>query len=143
VISIGELSKRTGVAITALRYYDELGLVRPAARASGQRRYDDGAVSRVGAVLFLRDVGLSLDEIGQFMRGDDWRAIVERKIVELDEQTANLRAGRVALLHALHCPVGEPANCPKFWSIIERRLARRRGPVPSGRVRDPMPRSHS
>jgi DNA-binding transcriptional MerR regulator len=56
-LSIGELAERTGVATTALRYYDELGLVRPAARVSGRRRYAVSAVADVGAVIFLREVG--------------------------------------------------------------------------------------
>lgn len=75
-------------------------------------------------VLFLRDVGFSLDEIGRLVQDDDWPMIVERKITELDEQAANLRAARAALVHALECPAGQPAACPKFWSIIEHRLPR-------------------
>ena len=55
LIPIGELARRTGVAVTALRYYDELGLVRPTSRASGQRRYAESAIGRVGVVLLLRD----------------------------------------------------------------------------------------
>jgi DNA-binding transcriptional MerR regulator len=121
-LGIGELAERTGVAVTALRYYDELGLVRPAARVGGQRRYEDDAVKQVGVVLFLRDVGFSLEEIGRVMRGDDWRDLAHRKIAELEEQAANVRAARTALVHALDCPAGEPAMCPKFWSIIEDRL---------------------
>ena len=64
LLSIGELAERTGVATTALRYYDELGLVRPTARASGRRRYPTSAVMEVGVILFLREVGFSLAEIG-------------------------------------------------------------------------------
>lgn len=124
MLAIGDLAERTGVAITALRYYDELGLVRPAARVGGQRRYEHDAVKEVGVVLFLRDVGFSLDEIGRMVRGHDWRVLVRRKIAELDEQAANVLAARTALAHALDCPAGEPAACPKFWSIIEDRLPR-------------------
>jgi len=79
---------------------------------------------QVGVVLFLRDVGFSLEEIGRMVRGDDWRAVARRKIAELDEQAANVRAARTALVHALNCRMGEPAACPKFWSIIEDRLPR-------------------
>jgi DNA-binding transcriptional MerR regulator len=127
MLAIGDLAERTGVAITALRYYDELGLVRPVARVGGQRRYDDDAPKQVGVVLFLRDVGFSLEEIGRMVRGDDWRPLARRKIAELDEQAADVRAARTALVHALDCPAGEPAACPTFWSIIEDRLP---GPPP-------------
>jgi DNA-binding transcriptional MerR regulator len=51
LLTIGELSKRTGVAPSALRYYEELGLIPRALRASGQRRYEISAVRLVGMIL--------------------------------------------------------------------------------------------
>jgi DNA-binding transcriptional MerR regulator len=121
-LSIGELAERTGVATTALRYYDELGLVRPAARVSGRRRYAVSAVADVGAVIFLREVGFSLAEIGSLVAGGgrgSWQEIVDRKLVELAEQQHRLEVARAALEHARRCPAGEPVRCPRFWSIIE------------------------
>ncbi|MFP3901362.1 MAG: MerR family transcriptional regulator [Acidimicrobiia bacterium] len=122
LLSIGELAERTGVAATALRYYDELGLVQPAARASGRRRYAASAVAEVGMIVFLREVGFSLAEIGSLVAGDgrrSWRAIVDRKLVELADQQHRLDVARTALEHAQRCPVGEPLRCSRFWSIIE------------------------
>src|SRR4030095_11138609 len=69
LLSIGELSERTGVPTSALRYYDDLGLVRPAARAGGRRRYAASAVRDVGLILFLREIGFSLAEIERFIAG--------------------------------------------------------------------------
>ncbi|UJW30437.1 MerR family transcriptional regulator [Saccharothrix sp. AJ9571] len=69
-LSIGELSERTGVPTSALRYYDELGLVRPMTREAGRRRYAASAVREVSAVLFFRDIGFSLAEIGHFLAGE-------------------------------------------------------------------------
>ncbi|MDQ2706139.1 MAG: MerR family transcriptional regulator [Actinomycetota bacterium] len=69
LLSIGELSERSGVPTTTLRYYDELGLVRPADRAAGRRRYTASAVRDVGVILFFREIGLSLAEIGRFIEG--------------------------------------------------------------------------
>ena len=63
MLTIGELAERTGVPTSALRYYDELGLVRPVRREGGQRRYDTEAVRQVGFVLLLRDIGFTLAEI--------------------------------------------------------------------------------
>src|SRR5262245_51257910 len=53
---LGELSERTGVTATTLRYYDDLGLVLPTTRAAGQRRYAASAVRDVGVILFLSDL---------------------------------------------------------------------------------------
>jgi DNA-binding transcriptional MerR regulator len=124
LLSIGELSERTGVPPTALRYYDELGLVRPASRVAGRRRYATSAVADVGVVLFLREVGFSLAEIGSFTtaKGESWRAIIERKLAELTEQQRRIEVAHAALEHGLRCPAGEPMRCPRFWSIIEGQL---------------------
>jgi DNA-binding transcriptional MerR regulator len=125
LLSIGELAERTGVATTALRYYDELGLVQPAARASGRRRYAASAVAEVGVIVFLREVGFSLAEIGRLVAGGErrsWQEIVDRKLVELADQQHRLDVARSALEHARRCPAGAPVRCSRFWSIIEGQL---------------------
>ncbi len=127
LISIGELARRTGVAVTALRYYDEFGLVRPKTRASGQRRYAESAVRAVGVVLFLRDVGFSLAEVAELIaarpRTPGWLALVDRKLAALDEQQHRLLVARNALEHGRDCPAKDPSRCPRFWSIIDARLS--------------------
>jgi DNA-binding transcriptional MerR regulator len=121
LLSIGELSERTGVPASALRYYDELGLVRPASRAAGRRRYASSAVADVGVVLFLREVGFSLDEIGRLTaaKGSSRRSIIEHKLAQLTQQQHRIEVARAALEHGLRCPAGEPMKCSRFWSIIE------------------------
>lgn len=127
LLTIGELSRRTDVATSALRYYEELGLLRPAARVSGQRRYPPDAVGVVGAILFLRDVGFTLDEIRRLMAARSksprtWRDLARRKIVELDERIAEAQAARVAVEHALACPHEDIVACPNFQEVVRLRL---------------------
>jgi DNA-binding transcriptional MerR regulator len=62
LLTIGELARRAGVAPSALRYREGLGLLPAPARSSGQRRYPESAVALVGVLLLLRDVGFSLAE---------------------------------------------------------------------------------
>jgi len=124
LLSIGELSQRTGVPATTLRYYDELGLVRPDARAvAGRRRYAASAVRVVGVIVFLRDVGISLADIGRFLTGDRRSQcdIIDRKLADLAELQHRIETARTALEHGRRCPAGEPTQCPRFWSIIEGR----------------------
>jgi DNA-binding transcriptional MerR regulator len=121
-MSIGELAERTGVAATALRYYDELGLVRPATRTSGRRRYDPGAVAEVGVIVFLREVGFSLDEIRRFLAVDGHESrqqIIDRKLAELTAQQHRLDVARTVLEHGRQCPARDPLNCSRFWTIID------------------------
>jgi DNA-binding transcriptional MerR regulator len=122
-LSIGELSERTGVPTSALRYYDELGLVRPATRVAGRRRYAASAVRDVAMILFFREIGFSLAEIGRLIAGgrQDLRGMLDHKLAELTEQQHRIEVARTALEHGLRCPTGEPTKCPRFWSIIEGR----------------------
>ncbi|MGH3632052.1 MAG: MerR family transcriptional regulator [Sciscionella sp.] len=122
LLSIGQLAERTGVARTALRYYDELGLVRPATRPSGRRRYTESAVKDLGVICFLREVGFSLSEIGAFLSAGKRRLrdqIIADKITQLAEQQHRLEVALTALEHGQRCPAEDPAQCPRFWSIIE------------------------
>ena len=121
LLSIGELSERTGVPTSALRYYDELGLVRPAARAAGRRRYAPSAVRDVGLILFFRELGFSLAEIGRFLAGErqSRREMIDHKLAELAEQQHRIEVARTALEHGRQCPASEPMKCSRFWSIIE------------------------
>jgi DNA-binding transcriptional MerR regulator len=123
-LSIGELSDRTGVPTSTLRYYDELGLVRPAARAAGRRRYAESAVRDVGLILCFREIGFSLAEIQRFIDGerDGRQEMIGNKLAELAEQQHRLDVARTALEHGQKCPAGEPMKCSRFWSIVEDRL---------------------
>jgi DNA-binding transcriptional MerR regulator len=128
LLTIGELARRTRVAPSALRYYEDLGLMPPASRVSGQRRYPGSAVELVGVILFLRDVGFSLAEMKALMATrspspDDWRELVRRKLTELEEQIARSEVAKVALEHALRCSHDDLLDCPNFWGVVAERLA--------------------
>ncbi len=127
MLTIGQLAKQTGVAATALRYYDELGLVRPVTRTGGQRRYADTARHDVGVVLLLRDLGFTLGEIARLLtepprRRATWESLARSKVEELDRLIDDAKTARTALVHALECPQGDLAACPTFWSIVDTRL---------------------
>jgi DNA-binding transcriptional MerR regulator len=122
-LAIGELSERTGVPTSALRYYDELGLVRPATRVAGRRRYAASAVREVAVVLFFREIGFSLAEIGRLLADErqDLPELIDHKLAELAERQHRIEVARAALEHGRRCPASEPMKCPRFWSIIEGR----------------------
>jgi MerR family redox-sensitive transcriptional activator SoxR len=126
-ITIGELGRRTGLATSALRYYEELGLLPAPTRVSGQRRYDASVVQLVGVIILLRDVGFGLAEISDLFAMPDsrqeWRAAAHRKLDELDEQIRKTQVARVALEHLLRCRHADVAQCPNFLHTIAGRLA--------------------
>ena len=127
LLTIGELARRAGIASSALRYYEELGLLPPPARVSGQRRYPESAVGLVGIILLLRDVGFSLAEqkallAAQAVAPDEWRRLARRKLTQLDDQIAKTQTAREAIEHALRCPHEDILQCPNFSSLIIARL---------------------
>jgi MerR family redox-sensitive transcriptional activator SoxR len=127
MLTIGELAHRAGVSTSAVRYWEELGLIPEPARVSGQRRYPESAVELVGIVLLLRDVGFSLAEQKALMasRGTapgEWRRLALRKVAELDGQIAKAQAAREAIQHSLRCPHEDIMECPNFGRILSARL---------------------
>jgi DNA-binding transcriptional MerR regulator len=127
-LTIGELARRTGVATSALRYYEELGLLPAPVRVSGQRRYPTSAVGLVGTILLLRDVGFSLREAkavlaSRTQAAESWRSLTQRKLANLDEQIAKAQTAKEALTHGLHCPHDDVTTCPKFTNLVAARLA--------------------
>lgn len=127
-LTIGELASRTGVATSALRYWEERGLLPPAARVSGRRRYPPSAIEQVGVILLLRDVGFTLRDLEAFIAsrsstGDTWRELTRRKLEELDERIAHAQVARTAVAHALACPHDHVFDCPNFAGLVAARLA--------------------
>lgn len=122
LLSIGELAARTNVAPSALRYYEELGLLRPPVRMAGRRRYEPGAVDLVGVVRFLQEVGFTLREIKRLVRSRStarvWKELAARKLDELDRTIARAQAARTAIDHALACPRPNILECPNFWTVV-------------------------
>jgi MerR family redox-sensitive transcriptional activator SoxR len=127
LLTIGELARRTGVAASALRYWEELGLLATPTRASGQRRYPEPAVGLVGIILLLQDVGFSLAEQKELLAlravaPQDWRRLGRRKLAELDEQIRKAQAARKAIEHGLRCRHQDIQQCPNFRSLVAARL---------------------
>src|SRR3981189_3092538 len=64
LLTIGEVSRRSGVASSALRFYEERGLIRSERAGSGHRRYPRPVLRRIAFIVFAQRIGLSLDDIG-------------------------------------------------------------------------------
>jgi MerR family redox-sensitive transcriptional activator SoxR len=128
LLTIGELARRAGVNASALRYYEELGLLPAPARISGQRRYPESAARLVAAILLYSDAGFTLAEQKALLAASastpgDRRQLMQRKLAELDEQIARAQAIREAISHGLRCPHDDITQCPSFNAGITARLA--------------------
>ena len=93
---------------SALRYYEEVGLLPPVQRVGGRRVYPAGTVRRVALVRMAQRAGFTLAEIRRLLDGGQgttrqWRALAERKLPELDRFIEETRALRDAVADCLAC----------------------------------------
>ena len=111
-ISIGTLANRTGLAVSAIRYYETQGLVAPERNAGGQRRFLRSDIRRLSFVMIAQKFGFTLDRIrevlGRLPRGrtptaKDWTAISQDIRAELDDQIAALTRLRDKLDGCIGC----------------------------------------
>jgi DNA-binding transcriptional MerR regulator len=125
-LAIGELARRAGTAPLALRYYERIGLLPPAERAGGKRRYPPSSAERLALVRLCQDAGFTLKEIRQLLaagtRRSSWTPHAERKIAELDARIAEAQRARKLLEHAIDCPHRDFLTCPNFRAALEDRL---------------------
>jgi DNA-binding transcriptional MerR regulator len=124
---IGELARRTGVATSALRYYERIGLLSPAARAGRRRQYTASSAERVALIRLYQDAGFTLEEIGRMLAARNqgrrgWGDLAERKIAELDARIADAQRAKKLIEHALECRHRDLLRCPNFRSALEAHL---------------------
>jgi MerR family transcriptional regulator, redox-sensitive transcriptional activator SoxR len=111
-LTIGELSARSGVAASALRYYETMGLIRAGRTGGNQRRYERGELRRVAFVRIAQQVGISLEEIraaldelpaGRTPTKADWSRLSARWRRKLDSRIALLEGLRDKLSGCIGC----------------------------------------
>lgn len=126
LVPIGELARRTGVATSALRYYERVGLLSPAERIGQRRHYPPWSAERVALIRLCQDAGFTLAEIGRLLEGwsQAWGRLAERKIAELDARIAHAQRAKELVTHALECPHRDLFACPNFRSALEARIER-------------------
>ncbi|TMQ93971.1 MerR family transcriptional regulator [Actinomadura soli] len=122
-LSIAELRARTGLASSALRFYERKGLLRVTRRAGGKRVYDEDAVEQVALIDLLKQAGFTLSEIAVLVgpsgrTAPDWRAAASAKLLELDQRVEQIQRARKALRHALDCEHDHLDDCPVHHRIL-------------------------
>ena len=128
LMDIGEVSRRSGLAPSPLRYYEAEGLISSRARRGLRRQYDAAALERLAVIRLFREAGFRLAEIKQLLTtgGDpSWKALGRAKHEEIGRQIAHLTAVRDQLEHALRCPSPNLFQCPNFRQSLAQADARR------------------
>jgi MerR family redox-sensitive transcriptional activator SoxR len=131
LVPIGELARRTGVATSALRYYERIGLLPLADRLGQRRQYPPVCVERVALIRLYQDAGFTLTEIGRLLAATSrgrpaWNHLAERKVAELDARIADAQRAKKLIKHALACEHRDLLACPNFRAALEAQLEPRR-----------------
>lgn len=128
LLDIGELSRSTGVSPSALRYYEEVGLISSIRRHGLRRQFPPEARLQLALVALGKAAGFSLGEIGGMFgkngEPDLPRAVFHRKADELEDRIRELTALRDTLRHVADCPAPSHMECPTFRRLLgEARVA--------------------
>jgi MerR family transcriptional regulator, redox-sensitive transcriptional activator SoxR len=142
-LTIGAMSERTGVATSALRYYESMGLIEASRSDGGQRRYSRDTIRRVSFIRAAQQVGLSLEDISEALASlpqartptkRDWERLARSWQPRLDEQIAILERLRDRLSGCIGCGCLSLKVCRLYNPDDE---AADRGPGPQYLYGDP------
>ena len=112
LLTISEVAKRSGVAASALRFYEERGLIASKRAGSGHRRYDRSVLRRIAFIVFAQRVGLTLEEIaselaklppGRVPTRRDWGRLSRRWSERIDQRIGELQRLRAGLTECIGC----------------------------------------
>lgn len=135
-LTIGEIATRTGLAVSAIRFYEDQGLVAPLRNAGGQRRFDRADIRRLSFVMISQQLGFSLAEIRALFQGlpdkrtptkADWTRIGRVFRTTLDGRIATMTLLRDKLDGCIGCGCLSLSNC-KLYNPADRAAARGAGP---------------
>lgn len=126
-MSISEVAQQVGLRASTIRYYEQVGVLQPATRTSGQRRYDRTVLYRLALIKRARQTGFTLKEIRKLFFGfaegtpisARWQRLSKKKIEELDGLMDQIKAMRQLLLRIQKCQCDAVEQCGK--AMFERR----------------------
>lgn len=135
-ITIGQLARRTGLAVSAIRFYETKGLVAPERNAGGQRRFPRSDIRRLSFVIMAQKFGFTITRIQELLASlpdsrtptaEDWQEISKNFRSELDAQIASLEKMRDQLDGCIGCGCLSMEKCALYNPADS---ARKLGPGP-------------
>jgi len=139
LLTIGEVARRSGVAASALRFYEDKGMIASERAGGGQRRFPRNVLRRIAFIVFAQRIGLTLDEIAVELAklprnrapiGRDWQRLSGEWTSRIDARIAELERLRAGLTQCIgcgclsldRCPLSNPGDRagragpgPRFW----------------------------
>lgn len=128
MFSIGQLSKRTGVKIPTIRYYEQMGLIDAPERSEGnQRRYTADGLSRLSFIRHSRDLGFSIEDIKELLELSqhpekpchDAHGIAVQHLKNVQDRIAKLRRLEWELMRVSKCNADSVAECAVIETLAD------------------------
>ena len=122
---IGEVARRTGLKVTAIRFYEAEGLLPRAARIGGRREFDAKTVERLQLIAAAQEHGFRLSEIREMLDlakqspAGGWRKWIAAKVAEIDSNLARMTYARRLLIRRLECECRDLETCGKTCNWID------------------------
>ena len=121
-MDIAEVARRSGVPASALRFYEEKGLIAALGREGLRRRFAPAVLDQLALISLGQAAGFTLEEIRTMFTADGRpsidRAMLSAKADELDATIKRLKAMSNGLRHAAACPARSHAECPTFQRLL-------------------------
>lgn len=120
--SIGQVAREAGVAASALRYYEQSGLLPPPPRRSRQRRYDENVFGRIALIRLALEAGFTISETRIFLSGYSadtppaarWRELAARKLEEVNALMERAQRMKALLETSFHCRCPSLTDCERY-----------------------------
>jgi MerR family transcriptional regulator, redox-sensitive transcriptional activator SoxR len=129
--SIGEVARETGLAASALRFYEKQGLMPVPPRKSKQRRYDETVFGRIYVIQAALEAGFTIGETRLFLSGFSretppavrWRTLAARKLEEIGARIERAQRMKLLLETGFHCRCPRLEDCEKYLRVVKRQQA--------------------
>lgn len=146
-LDITEVTRRSGLPASPLRFYEEKGLIASVGRRGLHRRFDPDVLERLALIALGRTAGFSLDEIARMFAPDGRPRIDRRRVAaradELDRTIRRMVALSEVLRHVAACSAPSHMECPTFRRVVRAAGEERARPPSRGRLSRSRPGSES
>lgn len=122
LMDIGEVSKKSGISTSTLRYYEEIGLLSSTGRKGLRRQYHSNILEKLALITLAKQAGFSLDELNKLFKNQKKvlldKAQLKKKASVIDKKIKQMEAVRDGLIHACNCKAPSHLECPTFQRLL-------------------------
>jgi len=121
-MDIGEVSKKSGISTSTLRFYEEKGLISSTGRKGLRRQYHSNVLEKLALITLAKQANFKLDELNGLFKSQKRIVLdkvqLKKKAIEIDKKIKKMEAVRDGLLHACSCKATSHLECSTFQRLL-------------------------